>query len=102
VVLAEFSEIAGDTNLVFETDLLVAEEDHLIARESVVQLRHLLVAQRPCQIDVADFGADMRAARRGSDGLISDRVGSGRNLRNLRQMGGGTHGGFPCFVHSFC
>src|ERR1700745_424560 len=94
-MLAEFSKIAGDTNLVFKADLLVAEKDHLIAHESVVQLRHLLVAQRPGQIDVADFGADMRAARRGGDGLISDSLGNGCNLRNLRQMGGGTHGDFP-------
>src|SRR5262245_33323627 len=88
---AELAEMARDPDLVLKTYFLIAEEDHLIARESVMQLLDLLVAKRLGQVDVADLGADMRARRNGSDSFVGDRLGNGRNFRDLRQMSGTAH-----------
>ena len=60
-MLAERTEIAGEADLILEADLLIAEEDHQIAREGIVQLLDLLVGERPGEIDLSDLGADMRA-----------------------------------------
>ena len=62
-VLAERAEIAGNADLVLEADLLVTEEDDLIACERVVQLLDLLVGERLGQVDCPDLGTDMRACR---------------------------------------
>src|SRR6516165_3332319 len=91
-VLAERTEMGGQPDLIVEADLLVAEEDDLIARKRVVQLLDLLVAERFGQIDAADLGADMRARGRGSDGFITRRFGKRRNFRDLWQMSGSAHG----------
>src|SRR5271166_1255655 len=95
-MLAELTEIAGNADLILEADLLIAEEDDLIARERVVQLLDLLVGKRTGQVDGADLGADMRARRCGGDGFIGRRVGNGGNFRDLRQMRGRAHRSLPC------
>src|SRR6516162_7751498 len=94
-MLAEAAEIARNTDLILEADVLVAEEENLIARERVVQLLDLLVGKRPGQVDCADLGSDMGAVRRGGDGFIGRGLGDGGNLRDLRQMRGGAHGALP-------
>ena len=67
---AERAKIASKTNLIVEIDLLVAEEDHLVLDERLVKLLHLLVRQRPGQVDIADLRADMRRQRLNGDGFI--------------------------------
>ena len=62
-VAAQIAEVAGEPDLVLEADLLVAEEDHLKAREGVVQFGDLLLAQGPREIDAGDLRADVRTWR---------------------------------------
>ena len=40
--------------------VLVAEEDDEVLHQRVVHFLELLIAERPRQVDPADFGADMR------------------------------------------
>ena len=67
---AERTEMARQPDLVVEADHLVAEENHLKACEGIMQLGDLLVRERLGQIDIADFGADMRTGRCDRDGLV--------------------------------
>src|SRR5271166_608045 len=94
-MLAEPTKIAGNADLVLEADFLVAEEEDLIPRERVVQLLDLLVAERSCQVDGADLGADMGARVRGGDGFIGHASGNRGDFSNLRQMRGCAHGLLP-------
>src|SRR5271154_3966349 len=61
-----FAKIAYKPLMRGEIDLLVAEEDNAMGDDGVVHLLHLPVAQRPGQVDTANFGADIR--RRSGDG----------------------------------
>src|SRR6266851_8999283 len=72
---AQRTEMAGDPDLIVEADALIAEEDHQVVGESLMELGNLLIGQRPGQVDVPDLGPDMRRARRDADRLISH-VGS--------------------------
>ena len=94
-MLAERAEIAGDADLILETDLLVAEENHLETGEGIVQFFHLLVAQRCGEIDPADLGADMRTGRRCRNRLILNADAVRGDLGNLRKMGGSTYSQAP-------
>ena len=67
---AERAKITSKTNLIVEIDLLVAEEDHLVLDERLVKLLHLLVWQRPGQVNIANLRADMRRQRLNGDGFI--------------------------------
>ena len=68
------AEIAAEPDLIVEADFLVAEENDLILDECLVQLLDLLVRQRPGQIDIADFRADMPGNRLNRDGFIGHDV----------------------------
>jgi hypothetical protein len=59
-MLPDRAEIAPEPDVVVEADLLVAEKDHLVLDECPVQLLDLVVRQRPGQVDIADFGPDVR------------------------------------------
>ena len=67
---AERAKIAAEPDLIVEADLLIAEKDHLVLDEGLVQLLDLIVRQRLGQIDIADFRADMRRNRLDRDGFI--------------------------------
>ena len=62
-MLADRAEIVPEPDVVVEADLLVAKEDHLVLDERPVQFLELVVRQRPGQVDIADFGADVRRYR---------------------------------------
>ena len=59
-VLPERAEVARQPGLVVVRDLLVAEEQHLILRERGLELGQLCRREGTRQIDVPDFGPDMR------------------------------------------
>ena len=54
----QLAELAPERLLPIEVEGLVAEEQHLVLDQRVVQLLELLVAQGPAEIDAGDLGAD--------------------------------------------
>jgi len=64
------AEITHQTLVRFEIDFLVAEENNATRNDGIVHLFHLAIGKRPRQIDIADFGPDMRRARRDGDGVV--------------------------------
>src|SRR5580692_4104063 len=69
-VRAERSEITAEPDLVVETNFLIAEKNYLVLDERFVHLFNLPVGKRLCQIDAADFGANVRRDWRYCDGFI--------------------------------
>jgi len=55
----------------FHVERLIAEKQHLVLRESLMQLLDLAVAERLGQRDALDIGADARRNRRDTDGSIA-------------------------------
>ncbi len=54
------TEVAHQTLVRPEIDLLVAEENDPVGNDGVVQFLHLFVAERPGQVDIANLRPDMR------------------------------------------
>jgi len=69
-VHVQLAEAAGEVFVLFDAQLLVAEEDHQTVHERVMHLLELLVAERIGQIDATDFRADVRGGIVYFDGLI--------------------------------
>src|SRR6266481_5355850 len=65
-----FAEIAHQAFVRFEIDLLIAEENHAVRDNRIVHFVDLTIGQRPRQIDIADFGPDMRRKGRDCDGVV--------------------------------
>src|SRR5262249_31711107 len=65
-----FAKIAYETLVGREVDLLVAKENNTMRNDRVMHFLHLAVGKRPRQIDVADFGADMRRTGRDGNGVV--------------------------------
>ena len=61
---------AAERLLLLEVDVLVAEEDHEMAQQGVVDLLERLVAERAGEIDAADLGTDHGAQRLDLDRLV--------------------------------
>jgi hypothetical protein len=55
----------------FEIDFLIAKEYDLVLSEGLVELFDLAVGERLCQIDIADFCADVWRKWCRGDGLES-------------------------------
>jgi hypothetical protein len=55
----------------FHVERLIAEKQHLVLRESLMQLLDLAVAEWFGQCDALDIGADARRNRRDTDGSIA-------------------------------
>jgi hypothetical protein len=56
---AQRAKIAAQADLILEIDLLIAEEDHLVLDERLVQLLDLFVRQWLGEINIADFRANV-------------------------------------------
>jgi len=54
------TEVAHQTLVRPEIDLLVAQENDPVGNDGVVQFLHLFVAERPGQVDIANLRPDMR------------------------------------------
>ena len=67
---ADGAEIFGESGVVVEADLLVAEEQHQVFGKGAAELGELLPFQRPGEIDIADLGADMGAVGDDLDGPV--------------------------------
>ena len=63
------AEAAAEILLLLVVDLLVAEEDHQVLHQRVVDLLELLVAQRPRQVHAGDLRADGGRELAHADGL---------------------------------
>ncbi len=59
-VNVQVTEMASECLLLLQADLLVAEEQDLMLRQSGVQVFDLLVAERRGQVDVGNLGAQIR------------------------------------------
>src|SRR5437016_13998478 len=64
------AEIAHKSLVRFEIDFLITEEKDAMRDDRVMHLLHLSIGKRPRQIDVADFGADMRRTGRDGYGVV--------------------------------
>src|SRR5262249_13133888 len=53
----QLAEQAAERLVLLDADLLVAEEDHLMRHQRIVQLAHLVVRQGLAEIDAEDLGA---------------------------------------------
>src|SRR5262249_4879744 len=60
-VLLEHAEAPGEGDLVFGSELLVAEEHDLVLEEGLGDARESVVVQRRREVDAANFGAQVGA-----------------------------------------
>src|SRR5215475_1015186 len=67
----QFTEISAESLVGFHVEGLIAEKQHLMLRESLMQLLNLAVAKLVGQCDAVDIGADARRNRRDTDGSIA-------------------------------
>src|SRR5260370_40010114 len=67
----QFTEISAEPLMGFHVERLIAEKQHLVLRESLMQLLDLAVAEWIGQCDALDIGADARRNRRDPDGSIA-------------------------------
>jgi hypothetical protein len=67
----QFTEISAEPLMGFHVERLIAEKQHLVLRESLMQLLDLAVAEWLGQGDALDIGADARRNRRDADGSIA-------------------------------
>ena len=63
VALGDHPELPGEVGLLLGGELLVPEEDHVVAVEGGPHGRHRLLAQRPGEVDPGDLGPDQRGER---------------------------------------
>ena len=80
----QFAEIAAEADVVLVADVLIAEEQHLMAKEPGAERFHRFGGQRPAQIDAGHLGAQHGSGRRegrpgqiealGIDNGVHDRV----------------------------
>jgi hypothetical protein len=68
----QLAEAAGEGQLLFGRDRLVAEEQDLPLQQRGLQRRDRLVRQRPGQVDVVHLGPDGRGEGRQHDGAGAD------------------------------
>ncbi len=66
----KLAEQSAERLVLVDAHLLVAEEDHLMRHQRVVQLAHLAVGQRAGEIDAGDFRADGRRDLANLDRLV--------------------------------
>jgi len=67
----QFTEISAEPLVGFHVERLIAEKQHLVLRESLMQFFNLAVAKWLGQCDALDIGADARRNRRDTDGSIA-------------------------------
>src|SRR5215813_4304391 len=67
----QFTEISAEPLVGFHVERLIAEKQHLVLRESLMQLLNLAVAKWLGQCDALDIGADARRNARDTDGSIA-------------------------------
>src|SRR5262249_5275663 len=67
----QFTEISAEPLVRFHVERLIAEKQHLVLRESLMQLLNLAVAKWLGQCDALDMGADARRNWRDTDGSIA-------------------------------
>ena len=60
-MLLEHAEAARERDLLLRSQLLVAEEDHLVVEETAGDLHERIVGQRLRQVDAGDLGPEMLA-----------------------------------------
>jgi len=65
---------------------LIAEKDHLMLHQRVMDLAKCLIAERLGDVDTGDLGADHRADRIDLDGLIGHVTGSSIRVRPCRSL----------------
>jgi hypothetical protein len=70
-VHVQLAKAASEVFVLFDPQLLVAEEDHQAVHERVMHLLELLVPERIGQVDATDFRADVRGGIVYFDGLIA-------------------------------
>ena len=66
----QLAKAASEVFVLFDSQLLVAEEDHQTVHERLMHLLELLVPERIGQVDATDFRADVRGGIVYFDGLI--------------------------------
>src|SRR5260370_20782382 len=67
----QFTEISAEPLMGFHVERLIAEKQHRVLRESLMQLLDLAVAERLGQRDALDIGAHARRNPRDTDGSIA-------------------------------
>ena len=67
----QLPEPPAEILVLVQRHLLVAEEDHLMAHQRIVDFGELVVAHRLSEIDAVDFRPDGRRQRMNFYGLIS-------------------------------
>jgi hypothetical protein len=68
-MFVRLTEITHQPLVRFKIDLLIAKEQDAVRGDGFAQLSDLSLFERPGQIDVADFGPDMRRGGGYGDGL---------------------------------
>ena len=66
----ELAEQPAECLVLLDAHLLIAEEDHLMRHQRIVQFAHLAVRQRTGEIDAGDFRADGRGDLANLDRLV--------------------------------